>query len=164
MQWTPLAMVSTGLAVLLVMNLGWTLLRPDPQRLAARFEFVGPDPGVTVGNVGSVLDVSSDGSRFVFLGSGPTGGQLWHRPLDQLVSLPIPGTAGARSPRFSPDGESVVFRITAVVGVILVVFMIKPLFASSGSGQARCPVYRTGEPTLWAFVEQICKAVGAPVP
>ncbi len=109
-QWTPVAIVATGLAIVLAMNLGWTLLRTEPLRTAVRFQFFVEDIGALAGNAASTLDVSPDGSKFVFLGGGPPEGQLWQRRLDQLTALPVPGTAGARAPRLSPDGESVVFK------------------------------------------------------
>ena len=51
-----------------------------------------------------------------------------------------------------------------VAGAILIVFMIKPLFARSADKAASCAVHRNREPVLWAFVEKICAVVGAPVP
>lgn len=56
------------------------------------------------------------------------------------------------------------FIAPLVVGAILIVFMIKPLFARSADQAASCAVYRKREPVLWAFVEKICAVVGAPVP
>jgi serine/threonine-protein kinase len=35
--------------------------------------------------------------------------QLYVRPIDRLESTPIPGTDGAESPFFAPDGQSVAF-------------------------------------------------------
>ena len=116
-QWTPVAMAATGSAVLLAMGLGWTLLSTEPPPAPARFEFVVLHMRVTVGNEGAALDVSPDGSRFVFLGDGPSAGQLWYRPLDQLAAISIPGTAGARNPRFSPDGESVAFTVSGRLAI-----------------------------------------------
>ena len=116
-QWTPVAMAATGSAVLLAMGLGWTLLSTEPPPAPARFEFVVLHMRVTVGNEGAALDVSPDGSRFVFLGDGPSAGQLWYRPLDQLAAISIPGTAGARNPRFSPDGESVAFTVAGRLAI-----------------------------------------------
>ena len=109
-QWTGLAVAVTGLAVVLALALGWSLLRPEPPRTFARFELTLP-AGLQAVTSGSVdLAVSPDGSQVVFVGVSTEGGtQLWLRPLDQLSPIPIPGTAGARSPRFSPDGGSIAF-------------------------------------------------------
>jgi len=51
-----------------------------------------------------------------------------------------------------------------IAGAILIVFMIKPLFARSADRTAGCAVHRNREPLLWNFVEKICAVVGAPVP
>ena len=51
-----------------------------------------------------------------------------------------------------------------IVGSILILFMIKPLFARRGH-QARPRVLeRQNEPDLFAFVERICQVIGAPTP
>ncbi len=57
-----------------------------------------------------------------------------------------------------------VYFAPLVAGAILIVFMIKPLFARSADPSARCAVHRNREPLLWDFVEKICASVGSPVP
>lgn len=59
---------------------------------------------------------------------------------------------------------TVLFFAPLGAGPILIVFMIKPLFARSADRQAGCAVYRNREPVLWALVEKVCAVVGAPVP
>ncbi|MCP4659833.1 MAG: M48 family metalloprotease [bacterium] len=51
-----------------------------------------------------------------------------------------------------------------VIGVILVFFMIKPLFARPPRGQAPRSLSRNREPILFGFVERICVIVGASPP
>ncbi len=51
-----------------------------------------------------------------------------------------------------------------LVGVILVLFMIKPLFARAADEQAPRSLDRRREPLVFDFVERICAAVGAPKP
>jgi Zn-dependent protease with chaperone function len=51
----------------------------------------------------------------------------------------------------------------AVAG-ILVVFMIKPLFARPAQAARPLRLTRNQEPILFDFVERLCKVVGAPVP
>jgi Tol biopolymer transport system component len=54
--------------------------------------------------------VSADGRRVVFSGRDASGKEfLWVRTLDVPSATMIPSTAGARSPFWSPDGQSVGF-------------------------------------------------------
>lgn len=51
-----------------------------------------------------------------------------------------------------------------VAGAILVLFMVKPLFAPAAAEPEQEKVDRADEPLLFAFVEKICDLVGAPRP
>lgn len=51
-----------------------------------------------------------------------------------------------------------------VVGAVLTLFMIKPLFARSERGGRTRSLRREAEPLLFAFVDRICATVGAPLP
>jgi Zn-dependent protease with chaperone function len=51
-----------------------------------------------------------------------------------------------------------------VAGVILVFFMLKPLFAPPAIGGRRRSFTRQGEPVLFALVDRVCQAVGARAP
>ena len=77
-----------------------------------RTEITVPDPFGLIFGQGVNLTISPDGLQIVFVRATADGrGQLWVRALDELSPVPIPGTENGRSPRFSPDGESVVFVI-----------------------------------------------------
>src|SRR6266403_5393076 len=52
----------------------------------------------------------------------------------------------------------------AVAGGILVFFMVKPFFAAKAKGPQPIRLDPAKEPLLFAFVQKICKLVGAPVP
>lgn len=58
----------------------------------------------------------------------------------------------------------IAYLAPAAIGMILVVFMIKPLFAPSGEREKSRTLSRESEPLLFAFVERICATVQAPVP
>jgi Zn-dependent protease with chaperone function len=51
-----------------------------------------------------------------------------------------------------------------VVGVLLVLFMIKPIFVRRASPMKQSKIERQDEPLLFAFVERLCNRVGAPMP
>ena len=60
----------------------------------------------------AALSLSPDGQVLVFVAQKPGGTlQLYMRRLDQLEAVPLPGTDGAHSPFFSPDGQWVAFNI-----------------------------------------------------
>ena len=58
---------------------------------------------------GNRIAISPDGKRIVYVGPAQRGTQLWLREHDQLSSTPIPGTEGAGTPFFSPDGRQIGF-------------------------------------------------------
>ena len=51
-----------------------------------------------------------------------------------------------------------------LAGAVLVVFMIKPLFGGRSDRRRYVSISRAREPLLFAFVDRICTAVGAPAP
>ncbi|MCI0403487.1 MAG: protein kinase, partial [Acidobacteria bacterium] len=52
-----------------------------------------------------LLAVSPDGTKLAYVAARGSERQLYLRPLSQAESAPLPGTAGARAPFFSPDGQ-----------------------------------------------------------
>src|SRR5262249_16017736 len=55
------------------------------------------------------IALASDGSRLVYVANHGGSTQLYLRSIDRFEAMPIPGTEGAESPFFSPDGQSVGF-------------------------------------------------------
>ena len=57
------------------------------------------------------VTISPDGRKAVFAGSiaGASDWKLYVRDLDELHARPLPGTEGATSPEFSPDGRWIAF-------------------------------------------------------
>lgn len=70
--------------------------------------------------------------------------------------------AGGSSGRMK--GALLIYVAPIVAGVILIVFMIKPLFARPVQRDKPRSLSRESEPVLFAFVDRICTAVGAPQP
>ncbi len=88
----------------------WGWLRPSPAPRISRFSLFfrpgeAPQPTPTAGNIA----ISPDGRKLVYLGPGEGGSRLWLRDLDKLRPAPIPGTDGAVSPFFAPDGRHLGF-------------------------------------------------------
>jgi serine/threonine-protein kinase len=88
----------------------WTPL-PAPARPLRLSLEVGADVSLDVSDAGSAAILSPDGSLLVFVGRVNVAErpQLFLRRLDQLTAAPLPGTQGARTPFFSPDGQWVAF-------------------------------------------------------
>ncbi len=81
----------------------------------ARFD-VTPGMDQDLGAGGVSFTLSTDGTRFVYVGEAQESGtQLWLRSLDDLEPVPIRGTAGASSPALSPDGELVAFEVGQMI-------------------------------------------------
>jgi Tol biopolymer transport system component len=97
-----IAMVAIGAAL-------WGWLRPSPQPPLGRFNVALAETQTMQAGRGPRIAVSPDGLRFVYLGPGEGGGQLWVRERDQLLARQLAGTEGAISPFFSPDGRRVGF-------------------------------------------------------
>jgi Tol biopolymer transport system component len=94
---------------------GLALLRMKPPSLQAarptRFTLAPPEGGSFGYRFeGRFLAISPDGSQLVYVATDPQHGQkLWLRRLGSLEAEPLPGTEGATSVFFSPDGRSVGF-------------------------------------------------------
>jgi serine/threonine protein kinase/Tol biopolymer transport system component len=59
--------------------------------------------------IGVNIDLSPDGSKFVYVAPSDEGGRLWLRHRDRLDATPITGSENAINPRFSPDGRQLAF-------------------------------------------------------
>ena len=102
--------LGTLLLGLLVASLGTWNLKPSPQQRVSRFTITLPAGQQLAGmDVGSAVAVSPDGSYIAYVGRQGNSQQIYLRALDNLQANPIPGTEGAVSPFFSPDGKWVGF-------------------------------------------------------
>ena len=92
----------------------WAWHRPAPPQPVRRYSMgLPPQQAMRQGVLGVNLAISPDGSRIVYIGPGEGGDQLWVRDRDRLDATPLPGTAGALSPFFSPDGSRIGFSAGA---------------------------------------------------
>ncbi len=76
-----------------------------------------------------------------------------------LVSDPM-----ARGGTFTMGLRLMGYAAPFLAGGILILFMIKPLFARAVEKDMPLTLDSSQEPLLFAFVEKLCEAVGAPVP
>jgi len=101
-----------ALAILTTGTTLWAWMRPADSKPVLRYPLVFDSTETMVRSAewAGRLAISPDGSRLAYIG-GP-GGQLLIRPRNQLHATAIPGTEGAYTPFFSPDGQ----RIGIVTG------------------------------------------------
>lgn len=78
----------------------------------------------------------------------------WHAVNDITI---FEGRGAAR-------GRLLAYVAPLAVGGLLLLFMVKPLFAKRVKKTFPLSLSRTEEPTLFAFVERLCEVVGAPRP
>ena len=104
--WAIAGVLLLGVIVLAIRPLSQ---RP-PSAGSIRFSVPPPSKGAFSWLVeDSFLAVSPDGSRLAYVASDPRGQRIFLRPLSDPAARPIPGTEGADSLFFSPDGRSIAF-------------------------------------------------------
>ena len=106
-----------ALAILISATAIWGWLRPAPAKQVVRSmlaidstEAMAPSTAWS-----GRLAISPDGSRLAYIG-GPRS-QLLIRARNQLHAIAVPGTEGATSPFFSPDGRQVGFLRDFIVQI-----------------------------------------------
>jgi serine/threonine protein kinase/Tol biopolymer transport system component len=97
----------SALAAVLAIAALWGWMRPTPSKRVLRYNFVLDSTEAMVGGGGfwGRMALSPDGSYLAYV--GVPRGTLWIRARDQLHGIAVPGTEGANTPFFSPDGRSV---------------------------------------------------------
>jgi serine/threonine-protein kinase len=100
------------LGALVAGAVAWIGLRPEPRRAPRRerLNITLPAMAPLVGEGLPVAALSPDGSRLVYVAAQGARSILYQRQLDRIESRPIPGTEGALSPFFSPDGQWIGFQ------------------------------------------------------
>ena len=120
----------------------WGWMRPASSKQVFRYSLVF-DSTETMAQGGAWaerLAISPDGSRVAYIG-GPSR-QVFIRPLNQLRATPVPGTGGAATPFFSPDGRHVGFVIHGVLQFVTLndgppIIITDSLVGSAGASWGR---------------------------
>ena len=120
----------------------WHRRSPATERIS-RFALAMPSAQQLLSPGGLRFAWSPDGASFVYPGPGAGRSQLWERRLDALEATPIPGSDGATSPAYSPDGNEIAF-------VTLSPFMVKVIARSGGQPRTVLGVGASGGGVGWS--------------
>ncbi len=107
-----LAAWTIAAAAVLALALTAALRPPPPVAAAGTFQIsLPPGSRLEPPEAVSSLAVTRDGSQIAFISTYEGRNHLWVRPLRSPTAQPIPGTADARIPFWSPDGRSIGFFV-----------------------------------------------------
>ena len=102
--------VSVGALLLVAIGTGFAIwnLKPAPTaspKPVSRFTITLPPGEQLSAQEYAVMALSPDGTHLAYVATQGGNQQLYLRAMDSLETKPIPGTEGAISPFFSPDGQ-----------------------------------------------------------
>ncbi|MBE0591745.1 MAG: PD40 domain-containing protein [Gemmatimonadales bacterium] len=123
-----------AVAVVTTVLAAWGWLRRSPPPPVSRFNIALSEGQAMQAGQGPRIAVSPDGRRFVYVGPGEGGAQLWLRERDHLDARPLPGTEGAITPFFSPNGRQVGFYTIAPMRLKTVSLSGEPPVTVADSG------------------------------
>ena len=150
--------ITLGLVALTGAILGvaiWSLMRSPLSPPATLKRLVIPLPSTAAFEIETwrpAVALSPDGSRLVYVANRGGKRQLYLRQMDRLDATPIPGTEGAYSPFFSPDGQSVGFFVG---------WELKKVSVSGGAPQILGPVPPVTRGATWGSNDTLVFAPSA---
>jgi serine/threonine-protein kinase len=125
----------------------------------------------TAVDIGTSVALSPDGTLLVFAGQRDSDlPQLYVRRLDQLQATPLPGTEGAASPFFSPDGRWIAFfandrlKKIAVTGGAAVTLCDAPRGRGGSWSEDGMIIFTPGAVQGQIFLMRVSSAGGTPEP
>jgi serine/threonine-protein kinase len=147
-RWIAAAMtLITGVALW-----GWLKPAPSEPRLVTRFTIPLPADASSV----YLPSISSDGTRLAFRSGNPA--RIYVRKMDELEAKPVPGTEGAVSASFSPDGQWIAFLAAGENGSVP---QLKKIPVTGGAGLILVDSVGTTAPYLsWGSDDNILFTLG----
>jgi Tol biopolymer transport system component/predicted Ser/Thr protein kinase len=110
-RWRVWTAALTGAAAVIAGVALWSLIRaprPPTRPIARLVVTLPPADRLALGYLPAIA-FAPDGSRLVYVANHGGSIQLYVRAIDRFEATPVPGTEGAETPFFSPDGQSVGF-------------------------------------------------------
>ncbi len=98
-----------AIVALALVGLAWWRSSVPREKSVVRFSILRPASEAILTNTGPALALSPDGRRVAFVVTHGESSQLAVRDLSSFDVKLIPGTEGAQTPFFSPDGEWLAF-------------------------------------------------------
>ena len=111
--WNRLSIGLAGLATVLTLTLGWSLLRPEPPQPVSR-QVLSTEgwAGLEGPPFGQYAALAPDGSSMILpVGSSASDLQLALKMRGSTEINPIPGTEGGRNVSYSPDGQWIAYAV-----------------------------------------------------
>jgi Tol biopolymer transport system component len=151
----------TGLAI-------WHL-KPSPSPQTVTRTVITLLPGQQLAGVenGPAVALSPDGTHLAYAARQGGVQQLYLRAMDSLEAKPIPGTEGAVSPFFSPDGQWLGFfasgelkKVSVSGGAALTLGDVAVPYGASWGSQGMIAF----APTIAGSLQQVSEAGGVPQP
>ena len=111
-QWTPLAMVTSALGLVLFVALGWALLRPEPPQPMSR-QVLSTEgwAGLAAVQFGLYGAIAPDGSSMILPVRSGSSLQLALKLQGSTEITPIVGTEGGRTVVYSPDAQWIAYTV-----------------------------------------------------
>ena len=145
----------------------WNLKPTAPRRVTRTVITLPPGQQLAGLDSGPAVALSPDGTHLAYVANQGGVQQLYLRAMDSLEARPIPGTEGASSPFFSPDGQWLGFFVVAKLkkvsvngGTALTIADVTSLAGASWSSEGRIAF----EPTGGSFLQLVSDAGGTPQP
>lgn len=111
--WKGIALAAVGVAVVLSLALGRSLLRRAPPEPVLRYGIDLAPGQELIDRYPPTFTLTPDGSSLVYVGPGQDEPQLWVKRGADEGAEPLGETSGAVSPSVSPGGDWVAFQVGA---------------------------------------------------